>query len=61
MVRKTYPCNIRPSKELMKVINEVRVKYIMNGKKPPTISKITKYIVDNINKEDLMRNVFIRF
>ncbi len=52
---------IRVDKDLMKIINTIRAKYIMEGKKPPTIANITKVIARDINAEELIRNVIIKF
>lgn len=50
---------IRCSKELKEIINFIRARYILNGKKPPRISKITKIIARKINKEELLQDVLI--
>jgi len=52
---------IRPSKELREIIDFIRAKYILAGKTPPTIDKITKCIALKIKKEDLLQDEFIRF
>ena len=52
---------IRISREMQHLINKIRAKYLLEGKKPPTISKITEMIAKNINYEDLLRNEFIKF
>ena len=54
------PITIRCSKEMKTIINFVRAKYILAGKKPPGISTITKIIAKKINKEELLENEFIR-
>lgn len=48
---------IRTSKELRDIINFVRAKYIMAGKRPPATKKITKIIASKIDKEKLLREV----
>ncbi len=52
---------IRPSKELRDIINFIRAKCILEGKPPPSAAKITRVIVKKVNKEELLRNEFIRF
>lgn len=52
--------NIRPDRELVAVINYVRAKALLEGKKPPSITKITKYIAKKIDKEKLWHDVFIK-
>ncbi len=52
---------IRPSKELKDIINFIRAKCILEGKTPPSAARITQVIVKKINKEELLRNEFIRF
>lgn len=54
-------CQIRPSRELVEIINFIRAKYYLAGKKPPSITSITKIIAKQINKEKLWQNEFIRF
>lgn len=52
---------IRSSRELNDIINYVRAKYILSGKVPPSTSRITKIIANNIDKEVLLKDVIIRF
>jgi sulfur relay (sulfurtransferase) DsrC/TusE family protein len=52
---------IRASKELRDIINFVRAKYILAGKRPPSCRKITQAIAKKINKEELLHNEFIKF
>ena len=51
---------LRPSKEFNDIINYIRAKCILEGKIPPSKAKITQIIAKKINKEDLLRNEFIR-
>lgn len=51
---------IRPSKELLEIINYVKAKHILEGRKPPTVSNITRVIAKRINKEDILHNEFIK-
>lgn len=57
----TRPNQIRPSKELVEIINYIRAKYLLERKKPPSITKITKMIANNIDKEKIWNEIFIRF
>ena len=50
----------RTSNKFNKIINFVRAKYILAGKKPPTVEKITEVIADRINQEELLQDVFIK-
>ena len=52
---------IRSSPELKKIINTIRAKYILDGKKPPTTAKITKIIAKNVDAEKLFRSEMIRW
>ena len=52
---------IRPSKELRDIINFIRAKCILEGKTPPSAARITQVIVKKVNKEELLRDEFIRF
>ena len=52
---------IRSSKELWELINFIRARAIMEGRPVPRIRDITKVISKKINKEELLRDVFIQF
>ncbi len=52
---------IRPSKEFRDIINFIRARCILEGKTPPSAARITRIIAKKINKEELLRNEFIRF
>ncbi len=52
---------IRSSKELVEIINFVRARAIMEGRTIPRVSDITRVISKKINKEELLRDVFIKF
>jgi len=51
------PCNIIPSKEFDNLINFIRAKCLIDGKKPPSKTKITRLVANEINKERLWLNV----
>lgn len=53
--------HMRTSKEFRDIVNFVRAKYILAGRKPPTMTKITTIIAKKINKEDLLNDAFIKF
>lgn len=52
---------IRIHGDLREILNFIRVKYIMEGKKPPSMTSITKVMAKKINKEELLEDVFIKF
>ena len=52
---------IRSSNELVDIINFVRARAIMEGRPMPRVSDITKVISQDIDKEKLLKNVFIQF
>jgi len=53
---------IRASKEMEKLINEIKIEFILQGKKAPPTRIITKVIAKNIRKENIINhNDFIRF
>lgn len=54
------PTVIRISPDLLKKINIIRAKCIMSGRKPPSISKITEKMAQQI-KEELIWSEFIKF
>lgn len=53
--------HIRTSKELQEIINFIRAKYILEGRKPPSVREITKRIAKHVNKEKLWQDEFIKF
>lgn len=53
--------HIRSDKDLNKLINNIRVKFMQNGLKPPTIVKITKVIARKVKEEDILFDKAIRF
>ena len=57
--RPTPPMRVSP--QFRKLINEVRATYLLKGKVPPSISKITDMIAKKIDKDDMLKNEFIRF
>ena len=50
---------IRCSRELKEIINQVRTRAIMEGRRTPKISRITKVIAKRINVEELIKDVFV--
>lgn len=52
---------MRVSPEMRKLVNQIRAKYLLEGRNPPSITKITEMIAKKINKEELLRNEFIKF
>jgi len=57
--RPTPPMRVSP--EFRKLINQIRASYLLKGKTPPSISKITEMIAKNTNREEMLKNEFIRF
>lgn len=52
---------LRVSSDMKKIVNYIRAKYLLNDKKPPSVEKITKAICKKINKEELLKDEFIKF
>ena len=55
---------IRSSKRFKSIINKVKAKYILAGKKPPTTQKITEMIAKKMERNKLLEvleDEFIRF
>ncbi len=46
---------IRTDPEFKKILDYVRAKYIMEGKKPPSYKQLTRVIANKTNKEELLR------
>lgn len=51
----------RVSKEMADLINFIKAKHLMAGKKPPSDRAITKAIVRKVKKEALLKDEFIIF
>lgn len=51
---------IRVSKEFKRLINEIKARYLLAGRTPPSGTKITQMIAKKLKKEGLLRNEFIR-
>ncbi len=51
---------IRAHKDFKRIVNMVRAKFILEGKIPPTTSKITMIIAKDIDTEKLLGREFIR-
>lgn len=51
---------IRTHKDFKKIINMIRAKYMLEGKTPPTTSKITQIIAKDIDTDKLLGKEFIR-
>lgn len=49
------------SEELKKQMDEVRAEFTRQGKKPPSIRKMTKNISKKIKKEDMIVDEYISF
>lgn len=56
-VRSVAP--MRCHRDLIQIVNFVRAKYIMEGKKAPSCSKITQKISKKINKESLLHEIMV--
>ena len=52
---------IRSSKELRDIINFVRAKFILAGRKPPHTARITLVIAKRTDKEEILNDPLIRF
>lgn len=52
---------IRAHKDFKKIIDFVRAKYLLDGKKPPGTASITKVIAGKIDQEEILRDVIIKF
>lgn len=50
----------RVSKELKEIINYIRAKYLLAGRKPPSSREITRRIARKVNKEKLWEDEFIK-
>jgi len=52
---------MRVSPEMKQLINNIRAKYLLEGMRPPSITKITEMIAKGVDKDELLRKEFIRF
>lgn len=60
MTKKPIMRQIRPSRELVEVINFIRAKALLEGKNPPSITRITGFIGKKIDKEKLWHDIIIK-
>ena len=44
---------IRPSRELIKIINYVKARALLEGKRMPSVNRVTEIIASKIKKEDI--------
>lgn len=58
---KPHPQPIRCSRDFKLLINEVKAKYLLQNKKPPTTTKITDIIAKKIRMSPGVYDEFIRF
>ena len=55
---------MRTDKEMRDLVNHIKAKYLLEGRDPPTTSKITQYIARNVDKkklDEVLRRDFIKF
>jgi len=50
---------MRCHKDLIQIVNFVRARYVMEGKKVPSCAEITKRISKRINKESLLNEIMV--
>ena len=50
-----YEKPMRPDKEFRKILDYIRAKYTMEGKRPPTYAQLTKIIAKRTDREELLR------
>jgi len=53
--------HIAAGNEIIKIINFIKIQHLKDGKRPPSTRIITNKIAKHINKEELLRNEFIKF
>lgn len=53
--------HIRISPEFREIMNSIKAKYLLAGKKPPSHTTITRAIAKKIKREDLLGDEFIKF
>lgn len=57
--RRTRSQLMRTSKEFRYLVNRIRAKYLLEGKKCPSIAMITKKIAQRTKEEDIFKDEFI--
>ena len=58
---KPHPQPIRCSRDFKLLVNEIKVKYLLQNRVPPSTTKITDIIAKKIRKRPEVYNEFIRF
>ncbi len=58
---KPYPTPMVISREFKEIVNFIKAKHLIQGKKPPSDALITRIIASKINKEELLHDEFIKF
>lgn len=51
---------MRTHKDFKKIITAVRGRYLMEGKRPPTCTQITRFIARDVNDEEIFRRMLIQ-
>ena len=52
---------MRADREFSKLIRFIKGRCLLAGKKPPSTASITKVIARRTDREDLLKDVFIKF
>ena len=55
-----HPQPIRCSRDFKLLVNEIKASYLLQNKKPPTITKITDIIAKSIRKNRGAYNEFVK-
>ena len=53
--------SVRIAKEMADIVDFIKAKHLLAGKRPPSTPAITRAIAKQIKKEELLTNEFIRF
>jgi len=56
-----HPIPMKISREFKEIVNFIKAKHLLQGRKPPSDSVITQIIAKKINKEKLLQDEFIKF
>lgn len=58
-VSKDYP--VRIDSDMIKIIRMIQAKYLLQGKTPPSTRSITKIMAKEIDEDNILKKVFIKF
>ena len=56
----SYSIPQRVSKDFQLLVNQIKAKYLLEGRQPPSTARISQIIAKKIKKEDILDDDFIK-